>query len=109
MPIVVNSIVTATMGSLNLSNANDALRNSLARLSSGKRIFKPADDAGWLAVDLKLHSKIKRKEALRQNIQNGLSYLKVQDDALPTADMIPCLQSEFSSNPLTLNGGKSKW
>ena len=109
MPIVVNSIVTATMGSLNLSNANDALRNSLARLSSGKRIVKPADDAGWLAVNLKLHSKLKLKEALRQSIQNGLSYLKVQDGALPTGGMIPCLHSEFSSNPLTFNGGSSKW
>ena len=46
MPIVVNSNVTATVASFNLSRANDALRTSLARLSSGKRIVNPADDAG---------------------------------------------------------------
>ncbi|MDG1138461.1 MAG: flagellin, partial [Opitutales bacterium] len=50
MPIVVNSNTTATVASFNLSRANDALRTSLARLSSGKRIVNPADDAGGLSV-----------------------------------------------------------
>ena len=36
MPIVVNSNPTATTASMNLSRANDSLRKSLARLSSGK-------------------------------------------------------------------------
>ena len=38
MPIVVNSNSAATTASFNLSHANDSLRKSLARLSSGKRI-----------------------------------------------------------------------
>ena len=46
MPIVVNTNVSATTASFNLSRANDALRKSLSRLSSGKRIVSPADDAG---------------------------------------------------------------
>ena len=71
MPIVVNSNVTATTASFNLSHANDALRKSLARLSSGNRIVNPADDAGGMAVAYKLQSKLKRTEAVRQNIQNG--------------------------------------
>ena len=50
MPIVVNSNTTATIASFNLSHANDSLRKSLARLSSGKRIVSPADDAGGMAV-----------------------------------------------------------
>ncbi len=68
MPIVVNSNVTATTASFNLSSANDALRNSLARLSSGKRIVNPADDAGGMAVAYKLQSKLQRTEAGRQNV-----------------------------------------
>jgi flagellin len=68
MPIVVNSNVTATTASFNLSSANDALRNSLARLSSGKRIVNPADDAGDMAVAYKLQSKLERTEAARQNV-----------------------------------------
>ena len=84
MPIVVNSNSTATTASFNLSQANDSLRKSLARLSSGKRIVSPADDAGGMAVAYKLNSKLTRTEAARQNIQNGISYLQVQDGALTT-------------------------
>ena len=95
MPIVVNSNVTATTASFNLSHANDALRRSLARLSSGKRIVNPADDAGGMAVAYKLQSKLKRTEAVRQNIQNGISYLQVQDGALNVMGKILDRMSEL--------------
>ena len=88
MPIVVNSNSSATTASFNLSHANDSLRKSLARLSSGKRIVSPADDAGGLAVAYKLDSKLSRTEAARQNLQNGISYLQVQDGALTTVAKI---------------------
>ncbi|MBT5717190.1 MAG: flagellin [Opitutae bacterium] len=64
------------------------MRKSLARLSSGKRIVSPADDAGGLAVAYKLDSKLSRTEAARQNLQNGISYLQVQDGALTTVAKI---------------------
>ena len=95
MPIVVNSNATATTASFNLSRANDALRNSLSRLSSGKRIVNPADDAGGMAVAYKLQSKLKRTEAVRQNIQNGLSYLQVQEGALQVMGKILDRMSEL--------------
>ena len=88
MPIVVNSNTTATVASFNLSSANDALRKSLNRLSSGKRIVSPADDAGGLSVAYKLNSKLQRTEAVRQNIQSGISYLQVQDGAMVTVAKI---------------------
>ena len=88
MPIVVNSNTTATVASFNLSSANDALRKSLNRLSSGKRIVSPADDAGGLSVAYKLNSKLQRTEAVRQNIQSGISYLQVQDGAMVTVSKI---------------------
>ena len=88
MPIVVNSNTTATTASFNLSHANDALRKSIARLSSGKRIVNPADDAGGMAVAYKLESALKRTDAVRQNVQNGISFLQVQDGALATVGKI---------------------
>ncbi len=88
MPIVINTNVSATNASFNLSSANDALRKSLARLSSGKRIVSPADDAGGLAVAYKLASKLTRTEAVRNNVQNGMSYLQVQDGALSSVGKI---------------------
>ena len=95
MPIVVNSNVTATTASFNLSHANNALRKSLARLSSGNRIVNPADDAGGMAVAYKLDSTLKRTEAVRQNIQNGISYLQVQDGALKITGNILSRMSEL--------------
>jgi flagellin len=88
MPIVVNTNSSATTASFNLSSANDALRKSLARLSSGKRIVSPADDAGGLAVAYKMASKLNRTEAVRSNVQNGISYLQVQDGALTSVGKI---------------------
>jgi flagellin len=88
MPIVVNSNSAATQASMNLSRANDSLRNSLARLSSGKRINSPADDAGGLAVAYKLDSKLNRSQAVVQNAQNSLSYLQVQDSGLQSVGKI---------------------
>jgi len=88
MPIVVNSNTTATIASFNLSSASDALRKSLNRLSSGNRIVSPADDAGGLSVAYKLNSKLQRTEAVRQNIQSGISYLQVQDGAMTTVAKI---------------------
>ena len=88
MPIVVNSNASATTASFNLSRANDALRKSLGRLSSGNRINNPADDAGGLAVAYKLNSKASRTSAILQNTQNALSYLQVQDSGLQTAGKI---------------------
>ena len=107
MPIVVNSNTTATVASFNLSRANDSLRTSLARLSSGKRIVNPADDAGGLSVANKLASKLERTEAVRQNIQNGISYLQVQDGALSTLAKVVDRMAELRTmaSDITKNTG----
>jgi flagellin len=88
MPIVVNTNSAATSASFNLSKANDALRKSLARLSSGNRITTPSEDAGGLAVAYKLDSHAKRTEAVLNNHQNSLSYLQLQDGALQSVGEI---------------------
>jgi flagellin-like hook-associated protein FlgL len=82
MPIVLNTNAAATEATFNLSKANDNLRRSIARLSSGNRITKPTDDAGGLAVAYKLQSSVKRTEAALNNHQNALSFLQVQDGVL---------------------------
>ena len=82
MPITLNTNSSATEATFNLSRANDSLRRTIARLSSGNRITKPIDDAGGLAVAYKLQSTVKRTEASLNNHQNALSYLQVQDGVL---------------------------
>ena len=107
MPIVVNSNATATSASFNLSRANDALRQSLERLSSGKKINSSADDAGGLAVAYKLDSRISRTNALIQNSQNALSFLQVQDSALSTVGSIVDRMAELRTmaQDITKNTG----
>ena len=107
MPIVVNSNTTATTASFNLSHANDALRKSLARLSSGKRIVSPADDAGGLAVAYKLESALKRTEAVRQNVQNGISYLQVQDGALAITGKVLSRMAELRTMAMDVTKNSS--
>ena len=82
MPIVLNTNAAATEATFNLSKANDNLRRSISRLSSGSRITKPTDDAGGLAVAYKLQSSVKRTEVALNNHQNALSFLQVQDGVL---------------------------
>ena len=107
MPIVVNTNSAATTASFNLSKNADALRKSLARLSSGKRITQPAEDAGGLAVAYKLDSHARRTEAVLNNHQNALSYLQVQDGALETVGKVVNRMSELRTMAadITKNSG----
>ena len=54
MSITINSNMAASYSALNMKRANNLLTKSLQRLSSGKRITAPSDDAGGLAVSMKL-------------------------------------------------------
>ena len=107
MPIVVNSNASATSASFNLSRANDSLRSSLERLSSGKKINRSGDDAGGLAVAYKLESVGKRTKATVQNVQNTLSYLQVQDGAMKTVGKIfdRIAQLRVMADDITKNSG----
>ena len=107
MPIVVNSNASATSASLNLSRANDSLRSSLERLSSGKKINRSGDDAGGMAVAYKLESVGKRTKATVQNVQNALSYLQIQDGAMKTVGKIfdRIAQLRVMADDVTKNSG----
>jgi flagellin-like hook-associated protein FlgL len=107
MPLSLNSNPAATAASFNLSRANDALRRSLARLSSGSRIVDSRDDPGGMSVAYKLNSRLRRTEAVRQNVQNGISFLQVQDGALQSAGSIVSRMSELRSmaQDVTKNAG----
>ena len=85
MPLTINTNAAATTASYFLSRNNSALQKSLTRLSSGSRINKPSDDAGGLAVSMKLNGAINRLRGVSNNIQNAISFLEVQDGVLQGA------------------------
>jgi flagellin len=82
MSVVINSNFAATVASNNLAASNDMLQKSLNRLSSGTKIVNPADDAGGLAVSMKLSAAAKRSAAANTNIGNSISFLQSQDGVL---------------------------
>jgi flagellin len=88
MPLNINTNTAASSASYYLSKNNASLQKSLTRLSSGSRITQPADDAGGLAVSMKLSGTISRLSGVEKNIDNAISFLQVQDGVLNSAGQI---------------------
>jgi len=88
MPLTVNTNSAAASANYHLSRNQSALQKSLTRLSSGSRIVQPIDDAGGLAVSMKLESAIVRLNGAQKNVQNATSFLEVQDGILASAGKI---------------------
>jgi flagellin len=88
MPLNINTNTAASSASYFLSKNNAALQKSLTRLSSGSRITEPADDAGGLAVSMKLSGTLNRLTGVEKNIDNAISFLQVQDGVLDSAGQI---------------------
>ncbi len=81
----------------NLNSSNMLLQKSLNRLSSGLKITAPSDDAGGLAVSMKLSAAIKRTDAVNTNIANAQSFLQTQDGAFQTAAKVLDRMSELKT------------
>ncbi|MBI5380986.1 MAG: flagellin [Opitutae bacterium] len=85
MAVVINTNYAATAAANNLAASNTNLQRSLNRLSSGSKIVSPSDDAGGLAVSMKLSAAARRSGAANTNIGNNVSYLQTQDGAMKVA------------------------
>lgn len=97
MSVVINTNFAATVASNNLAASNNMLQKSLNRLSSGSKIVSPADDAGGLAVSMKLSAAAKRSGAAAINIGNSVSFLQTQDGALKVTGKVLDRISELST------------
>jgi len=97
MSVVINTNYAATVASNNLATSNTMLQRSLNRLSSGSKIVNPSDDAGGLAVSMKLSAAAKRQGAAMTNIANSVSFLQTQDGALKVAAKVLDRMSELQT------------
>ena len=97
MSLTINTNAAAVTASYNLSRNNAALQKSLSRLSSGKRIVQTSDDAGGLAVSMKLNAQISRMQGVSNNIQNAISYLDVQDGVMQGSASIVSRMAELKA------------
>jgi flagellin len=97
MSVVINTNSAATSAAYNLSNTNVNLQRSLNRLSSGSRINSAYDDAGGLAVSMKMSASIRRTDATLANVNNSIAFLQTQDGVIKTADKILNRMSELAT------------
>jgi len=97
MTLSINTNIAATRASKYLATNHQNLQKSLDRLSSGKRITSASDDAGGLAVSMKLEHSINGLEGATKNISNAISLLQVQDGILDSAGQIVSRMGELKS------------
>ncbi len=79
MALVVRSNVQSVFAQNRLNASQSQFENSLAKLASGSRINKAADDAAGLAVSTTLEHRIKAQSAARQNAQEGISLIQTAE------------------------------
>jgi flagellin len=97
MPVSLNTNIAATSAVYDLGVSSKNLKRSLDRLSSGSRINTSFDDAGGLAVSMKMNASIRRTDATIANVNNAISFLQTQDGALAVADKLLNRMSELTS------------
>ena len=84
MTLSVNTNTTASSSARMLNINHAQLQRSLTKLSTGKRINTPSDDAGGLAVSMKMSAAIRRNSAVQNNVSNAIAFLQTQDGAMET-------------------------
>ena len=95
MSLYISTNQGAVTANYHLGRNSTELQRSMQRLASGSRINRPSDDAGGLAVSMKLQAAINRLSGAEKNIQNGISYLEVQDGILESIGTIIDRMSEL--------------
>lgn len=107
MSSVINTNFAASLAAFNLDRTSQNLQRSLNRLSSGSRINSSYDDAGGLAVSMKLSAAIRRSQATNSNVGNSLAFLQTQDGVMKSADKVLARMSELTSLALDVTKNPS--
>ena len=94
MALTINTNTAAIGAAGNLNKSNEMLQKSLARLSSGSKIVNSSDDAGGLAVSMRMQAAIKRTDATSANVANA-NILK-PDVAAPGTDILAGVTADLT-------------
>jgi len=93
----INTNHAANLAAQSLYKTKNDLEGSLNKLSSGSRIVKSSDDAGGLAVAMKMDAQELLLSGLEKNLTNSLSYLETQEGALRILSQILSRISELEA------------
>ena len=78
----INTNVNSIAAQRSLGNNTSAMGDSLAKLASGSRINKSADDAAGLAISEKLKSQIASTRQAERNANDGISMIQTAEGGL---------------------------
>ena len=95
MSFTVSNNSAAASSNYYLGKNQELLQKSIKKLASGKKLIAPNDDPGSLSVAMKLNASISRLTGARNNVQNGTSFLEVQDGVLEGVGRIVTRMSEL--------------
>jgi len=81
MALVVNTNIASLTAQRNLGLSSSALSGSIARLSSGLRITRAADDAAGLGISETFRAQVRSINQAVRNANDGISLLQIADGA----------------------------
>jgi len=96
MGLRINTNISSLISQRYIRRNFDALSDNLARLSSGKRIVKSADDAAGLAISSRLKALIRGSRQAERNANDGISLIQVTEGGLNEASNILIRMRELS-------------
>jgi len=82
MGMRISSNLSAINAQRNLTGSQNNISNSLAKLSSGSRINKSADDAAGLAISENLKAQIRSTRQASRNANDGISMVQTAEGGL---------------------------
>ena len=92
----INTNVASAQAQGSLSKVNKESQESFAKLSSGSRITKAADDAAGLAISEKLKAEIRSAQQANRNANDAVSLVQVAEGGLNEASNILVRMRELS-------------
>jgi len=88
MSLSIRTNLASLNAQANLNNTQNALDQSIQRLSSGYRINNPGDDAAGLAISTNLQAQIASYNQATSNANDGLSVIQTAEAGLSNATTI---------------------
>jgi flagellin len=82
MGLDINTNLASLQASNNLSNSQNMLATSMARLSSGYRINSASDDAAGLAISTSMDQQVQSYTVAQRNANDAISMAQTADGAL---------------------------
>jgi len=95
MAFHINSNSATSISRQYSNKAIQGTKKSIQRISSGQKIVSPSDDAAGLAIAGKLAGKTKNLFKLKENFQNSLSFLQIQNSIIENAGKMITRASEL--------------